>query len=107
MFDPITIWTALGVLAVVIGGVAGVVRNGDNKRIELLESKVDKLGTDTAEKAHKDEVARIEARFEREISDLRYTMKNGFDRIDQKLDEMNRRWDDKFERLMERIMGKD
>jgi outer membrane murein-binding lipoprotein Lpp len=83
--DLVTIWTALGVISVVAGGIITAVRNADATRIRAVESKLDKLERDTTEKAHKDEIARIETRFERDIADLRADQKNGFAEIRQDL----------------------
>lgn len=47
--DPITIWTALGVIVVIAGSVIGAVRRGDkdgaNVRFTNLENKMGQLDT--------------------------------------------------------------
>lgn len=92
MFDPITVWTALGVIVVAAGGVIGLVLKGYDTRFSTMENKVDSVANQVAEKAHKDEVSRIEARFERDISDLRTEQRSGFDGIKQDLRDMESRF---------------
>ena len=86
--DPITIWTALGVLVIVGGGVIGLIRKGDSERIQKVEDTVSTLSTQVAEKAAKDELARVEARFEKEFESVRSEQRSGFAEIRQDLKDM-------------------
>jgi hypothetical protein len=95
--DLTMVWTALGVVCLVGGGVIKMVRDQDDKRISGLEEAVRSLSDTIIVKAHKDEVTRVEARLDREISELRSTTKDGFEGINAKLD-------DKFDRLMDKIV---
>lgn len=72
-------------MTVAVGGIVGIIRQQETKRIEILEHTLDKVQTDIADKAHKDEVTRIETRFDRDIADLRQDQKNGFAEIRQDL----------------------
>ena len=91
----ITIWTALGSAAAVmaiIGAVMGVVRRSDrasiDERFGSFEKEMTAVNTQIVEMVHKDEVRRIEARFEKDIADLRTDQKTGFAEIRQDIKDM-------------------
>ena len=86
--DYVAIWTAVGSVVGVLmlcGAIVGVIRKGDSMiyddKINAVDAKVISLSVAVADKAHKDDVKRIEARFEKDITDLRADQKAGFAEI--------------------------
>lgn len=91
--DPITIWTALGVIVVAAGGVYGLIRGSDKNDVDnrfiSVESKVNNVMAQVADKAHKDEVVRIEARMDREFESVRVEQRTGFADLKQDIKDMH------------------
>ena len=102
--DPLTFWTALGVLVVLFGGIAGVIRKGDRDAMDIqvtdLDNRLKGIGNQMAEKAQREEVARIEARFEKDIADLRLDQKTGFAEIRQDIKDLRTDFMNAIERLI-------
>jgi hypothetical protein len=85
MMDPITLWTALGVITVVVGGIIGAIRKSDkdlaDTRFVSLETKVSDLTTSTSAKLDKEEFFRFGDRIDKDIEQLRTEQKTGNDRL--------------------------
>ena len=90
--DPMTFWTALGVLVVIFGGIAGVIRKGDRDTMDIkvgdLSDKLNEVSKQVTEKAHKDEIIRIEARFDKEFDSVRAEQRTGFAEMRQDLKDL-------------------
>ncbi|MDP4299917.1 hypothetical protein [Leptothrix discophora] len=90
--DPITIWTALGVIVVVAGGIINTLRSSDkaaiDNRFTSTEEKINAMERQLVEKAHKDEVARIEARMDKEFESVRAEQRSGFADLKQDIKDM-------------------
>jgi hypothetical protein len=93
--DSVTLWTAagsIGTLAAIAGAIVGAIRKSDmtgyHERVTEVDSKVNALSNVVSEKAHKDEVRRIEARFEKDITDLRTDQKIGFSEVRNDIKDM-------------------
>lgn len=83
--DPITLWTALGVIVVIVGGIIGAIRKTDkdlmDTRFITLEGKVEGLATSTNTKLDKEEFFRFGDRIDKDIEQLRSEQKLGNDRL--------------------------
>lgn len=83
-----TVWIAVGAVGTAIVGIGslfGFIRRSDmasiDNRFGTVKDNMESINTQILEKAHKDEVRRIEDRFEKDIADLRTDQKTGFAEI--------------------------
>lgn len=82
--DPITLWTAVGSITMVLtigGGVFNYIRNGDkamyDSQFNSLTNEINQVKTEIVAKASKDELDKSVLRLERDIQTVRTEQKTG------------------------------
>ena len=89
------IFTAVGqFVAIAVAVIAFVQRarakelDDMNEKFQSVDKRIDGVNREVSDKAHKDEVRRIEDRFEKDIADLRNDQKTGFAEIRNDIKDM-------------------
>jgi hypothetical protein len=97
--EPLTLWTAVGSIFLVISGIAGwlgFVRKND---MSSISKKFDELGDEVKQKLSQDEFRRHENREEAQLKAMVDSSDAKFDKLDQKIE-------DKFEKLFDLLLTK-